>query len=166
MWYIVLLVSFIMIICSFAVASKVEERGDIGFTAIWSLLMVLATAFGGTLVFRRYQTEGAIGFLIGVTAMMGQMFITIFIVFMDYKNLPDVNSEAVQSESAFAAFSFILFVTYTLTAISLYWFRGDLLPINEPAQAAGGPKAAGNAGQPAPLPSSIAKAPAAPVVSV
>ena len=62
-----------MIICSFSVASTVKSNRDLGFSAMWSLFMVVAVAIGGTMVFRKYQTEGAIGFLVGVCAMMGQV---------------------------------------------------------------------------------------------
>ena len=47
--------SFINVITSFCVVAK-SAAGE-GFAAFWSMAMVVCVAFGGTAVFRKYQTE-------------------------------------------------------------------------------------------------------------
>jgi hypothetical protein len=114
-------------VCSFNVLGS--NGAGTGFAAFWSMLMVLSLAFGGTMVFRKYQTEGAIGFLLGVTSMMCQMFFLLFCVFLSFAN--DTNAQYGRDSGAdktYAAFAFILSICYGFVATSLAVFRGDLVP--------------------------------------
>eukprot|EP00520_Triparma_pacifica_P019327 CAMPEP_0118658610 /NCGR_PEP_ID=MMETSP0785-20121206/14663_1 /TAXON_ID=91992 /ORGANISM="Bolidomonas pacifica, Strain CCMP 1866" /LENGTH=136 /DNA_ID=CAMNT_0006551645 /DNA_START=128 /DNA_END=538 /DNA_ORIENTATION=+ len=96
-----------------------------GFAAFWSMSMVVSVAVGGTMVFRKYQTEAAVGFLLGTTSMMAQLFFMMFCVFASYK--PTLAS-ASATDSTYAAFSFFLMISYMVIAFSLFKFRADLLP--------------------------------------
>ena len=96
--------------------------------------MVVGVAVGGTLVFRRYQTEAAIGFLIGVTFMMAQLFFILFCMFVSFGHTTEPNETAEQSDNAngadeaYAAFAFFLFLDYAIVSLSIFVFRSDLLP--------------------------------------
>ena len=96
--------------------------------------MVIGVAVGGTLVFRRYQTEAAIGFLVGITAMMAQMFFVLFCLFVSYGHTTEPNETKDQSDNAnaadeaYAAFAFLLFLDYAIVSASIMIFRSDLLP--------------------------------------
>ncbi|GMI37020.1 hypothetical protein TrCOL_g2539 [Triparma columacea] len=122
-WYVVLFFSFINVICSFCVLAQ-SPAGE-GFAAFWSMSMVVSVAVGGTAVFRKYQTEAAVGFLLGTTAMMAQLFFMMFCVFASYK--PELAS-ASATDATYAAFSFFLMLSYMVLSISLFKFRADLLP--------------------------------------
>ncbi|GMI18558.1 hypothetical protein TrLO_g8939 [Triparma laevis f. longispina] len=124
-WYAVLFFSFIIVICSFAVLAQ-TSAGE-GFAAFWSMIMVVCVAAGGTMVFRKYQTEAAVGFLLGVTGMMAQLFFLLFIVFCAFAGEEAYGSTST-TDRTFAAFAFFLMTSYTVIASSLFIFRADLLP--------------------------------------
>jgi ABC-type Fe3+-siderophore transport system permease subunit len=92
--------------------------------------MVITLAIGGTMVFRRYQTEAAIGFLLGVTSMMSQMFFLLFLIFMSFSHYPQYGHNP-GADNWYSAFAFILSASYGLVAASLAYYRHDLLPSNE-----------------------------------
>ena len=117
--------SFINVITSFCVVAQ-ASAGE-GFAALWSSFMVVAVAIGGTMVFRKYQTEAAVGFLLGVTGMMAQLFFMLFCVSFSFAGVEHVSSVS-RTVSAYAAFAFFLMISYAVVALALFVFRSDILP--------------------------------------
>ena len=93
------------------------------------MVLVIATACGGTAVFRKYQTEAAVGFLLGITCMMAQLFFLLFVVFASFAGSEDYGSVST-TDRTFAAFAFFLMTSYIVVAGSLFAFRSDLLPVD------------------------------------
>ena len=125
MWYVTLLFTVINVICSFIVLS--DTGAESGFTAIWSMFMTLSVAAGGTLVFRKYQTPGAVGFLLGVIVMMCQMFFMLFVVFLSFAG-SETYGAGESTDRAYAAFAFLLMLCYGCMAFVIGHYRGDLIP--------------------------------------
>lgn len=74
-WYLTLFLCAVLVITSIAVAVDLDDAGKSGsrgaaFAAIWSMLLMIALCFGGTLVLRKFRTDIMIGFLVGAVAMM------------------------------------------------------------------------------------------------
>ena len=79
------------------------------------------------MVFRKYQTPGAVGFLLGVIAMMCQMFFMLFVVFLSFAG-SDKYGAGQRTDRAYAAFAFLLMVCYGVMAFVIAKYRADLLP--------------------------------------
>ena len=118
--------TFIYSICAFAVLGADAKAGE-GFAAFWSMVMAISVAVGGTMVFRKYQTEAAVGFLLGMLAMMSQLIFLLFCVFASYAGEEEFKSVST-TDQTFATFAFFLFLSYVITAVGLFSFRADLLP--------------------------------------
>jgi hypothetical protein len=91
------------------------------------MCLSISIAVGGTMVFRKYQTEAAVGFLLGMLCMMAQLIFVLFCVFASFAGL-ETGKEIKTTDQTFAAFAFFLFLSYVVTASSLWLFRADLLP--------------------------------------
>jgi len=127
-WVAVQLLSFCYAICCFAGAAQSDSKGY-GFLAVWSMLMVLAYSAGGTLILRRldYRTPLAVGFLIGVGAVMVNVMLLVAVV--SGSNLAKFGSPiSPPGEGAVQAFAVLLLLGYsTFTAFTVV-YRDTLLP--------------------------------------
>jgi hypothetical protein len=100
-----------------------------GFTAVWSFLLATALSAGGTLVLRRidYRTPLAVGFLIGVSALMANLMLVVAVV--SGSNLAMWGAPTLpSSESATQAFAVILFLLYSAFTLFVAAWRDILLP--------------------------------------
>jgi len=91
------------------------------------MFMTVSVALGGTAVFRKYQTPGAVGFLLGVICMMCQLFFLLFVVFLSFAGSAEYGSSK-DTDRAYAAFAFLLMICYGVMAFVIAQFRADLLP--------------------------------------
>ena len=128
------------------VAASRETGGSsaLGFAAIWTVILCVILSIGGTLVMRKFQTSLAIGFFLGVVAVMSQQMLIIAAIFAgeaDARSDDDPASKDQKSaESAMAVFAMFLFAVYSAFAVLLAVFRKDLirdetLDPNDPALA-------------------------------
>ena len=126
------------------VAASREKGGSaaLGFAAIWTVILSVMLSVGGTLVMRKFQTSLAIGFFLGVVAVMSQQMLIIAAIFAGEADARSDDDEGDQkgAESAMAVFAMFLFVVYSAFAVLLAVFRKDLirdetLDPNDPALA-------------------------------
>jgi hypothetical protein len=103
---------------------------------MWSAFLVIGVAVGGTMVFRKYQTEAAVGFLLGCTGMMAQLFFVMFAVFVGLGSNAASDTQK-DVEKTFAAFAFFLMIAYFLVTVFLFMYRGDLIPVEAGSAPAG-----------------------------
>ena len=115
------------------VAASRETGGSsaLGFAAIWTVILCVILSVGGTLVMRKFQTSLAIGFFLGVVAVMSQQMLIIAAIFAgeaDARSDDDPASKDQKSaESAMAVFAMFLFAVYSAFAVLLAVFRKDLI---------------------------------------
>lgn len=64
--------------------------------------------------------QAAVGFLLGITAMMAQLFFMVFCVFASYGSNP---ASASTTDGVYATFNFFLMTSYMVIAGSLFKFR-------------------------------------------
>jgi len=81
-WITIVVLLFVYGICAIALAVENDSGDDsdnkaIGFAGIFTMILSFALAVGGTLVMRKYQTELAVGFFLGVVIMMSFNFLTL-----------------------------------------------------------------------------------------
>ena len=116
-------------ICSLAAAVKLDnddkgpDRGA-AFVAVWSMLLVICFAIGGTLVLRKYRSNMSFGFFLGTSAMMSQMM---FMNFAIFAGLVDEEEGATSANMAMSAFSFFLWVILTIFTAVLVYDRSHIL---------------------------------------
>jgi hypothetical protein len=96
-WITIVVLLFIYGICAIALAVE-NDSGDesdnqaIGFAGIFTMILSFALAVGGTLVMRKYQTELAVGFFLGVVIMMSFNFLTLTaLLAYEYNECDDAN---------------------------------------------------------------------------
>jgi preprotein translocase subunit SecG len=87
MWFVVAAFAILQIIVSIAAAAKnsTTEGGykSAAFAAIWSMfLVIIFTGLGAQIVFRAQATALQVGFLIGVSAMLCQLFFVLMVIFL------------------------------------------------------------------------------------
>ena len=77
--------AIVQVIVSIAVAvenSKSDGYKSASFAAIWSMFLVIAfTVLGGRIVFGGKSSELLVGFLIGVAAMLAELFFVLMVTF-------------------------------------------------------------------------------------
>lgn len=104
-WITIVVLLFIYGICAIALAVENDSGDDsdnkaIGFAGIFTMILSFALAVGGTLVMRKYQTELAVGFFLGVVIMMAFNFLTLTaLLAYEYNECDDANHR-VQSGTA------------------------------------------------------------------
>jgi glucan phosphoethanolaminetransferase (alkaline phosphatase superfamily) len=86
MWFVVALFGLVQVIVSIAVAAKNSTAGggykSLSFAAIWSMfLVIIFVGLGAQIVFRGQATALQVGFLIGVSAMLCQLFFVLMVIF-------------------------------------------------------------------------------------
>lgn len=74
-WYISLVLVFVFCITAIAFGAQnadgdESDSGAVGFAGIWTMLLAIFLAVGGTFVLRRFKTPLAVGFLLGIVVMM------------------------------------------------------------------------------------------------
>lgn len=96
-WITIVFLLFVYSICAIALAVE-NDSGDeadneaIGFAGIFTMLLSVALAIGGTMVMRKYQTELAVGFFLGVVVMMAFNFLTLTaLLAYEYNECDDAN---------------------------------------------------------------------------
>lgn len=101
-WITIVVLLFIYGICAIALAVE-NDSGDesdnqaIGFAGIFTMILSFALAVGGTLVMRKYQTELAVGFFLGVVIMMSFNFLTMTaLLAYEYNECDDANNRVVE----------------------------------------------------------------------
>lgn len=96
-WITIVVLLFIYGICAIALAVENDSGDDsdnkaIGFAGIFTMILSFALAVGGTLVMRKYQTELAVGFFLGVVIMMAFNFLTLTaLLAYEYNECDDAN---------------------------------------------------------------------------
>jgi len=119
--------TFIQVIVSIAVAAQndptKQEGGLAGasFAAIWSMIMVLMfTVHGAQIVFGAQSTEIGVGYMIGVAAMMVQLFFVLMCIFFVLGTEAKRDGYvAYQSDAAFGTFCLLNMIIYLIWAIIL-----------------------------------------------
>ena len=76
------------------------------------VLLLTGLSVGGSLVMRKYRTSLAVGFFLGVVAIMSQTMLVLFAVFAGRASTTDDEDEK-PADRAFAAFCFFLCIVYT-----------------------------------------------------
>ncbi len=127
MWFCVALFALIQIIVSIAVAAQndpTKKEGGLAsasFAAIWSMFMVIAfTIHGAQIVFGAQSTEIGVGYMIGVAAMMVQLFFVLMCVFFVLATEANkMGYISYQSDAAFGSFCLLNMIIYLIWAIIL-----------------------------------------------
>ena len=115
------------VIVSIAVAAQndpTKKQGGLAsasFAAIWSMLMVVAfTIHGAQIVFGGQSTEIGVGYMIGVSAMMCQLFFVLMCAFFVLATDAQKNGYiSYQSDAAFGSFCLLNMIIYLIWAIIL-----------------------------------------------
>jgi len=82
--------------------------------------------------FGQFRTSIAIGFLLGVIFILSNQMLILFAFFVDRAHRKKNNSMShSEAEKAFAAFSFMIFVIYTIFGIMLAVFRIEVIKQGE-----------------------------------
>lgn len=103
-WYISLLLVFIFCICAIAFGAQnangdESDSGAIGFAGIWTMLLAICLAGGGTFVLRKNKTPPAVGFLLGVVVMMCvNMLVLTALLDQEATNCEDLNNRVSASQ--------------------------------------------------------------------
>ena len=121
------LFALIQIIVSIAVAAQndpTKKEGGLAsasFAAIWSMFMVIAfTIHGAQIVFGAQSTEIGVGYMIGVAAMMVQLFFVLMCIFFVLATEANkMGYIAYQSDAAFGSFCLLNMIIYLIWAIIL-----------------------------------------------
>jgi len=96
-WYVTIFFAFIFSICAIAFAAQNDDgdssdAGAIGFAGVWTMLLAIFLAIGGTFVLRKFKTPLAIGFLIGVVTIMSlNMIVLCALLDQEGTNCRDLN---------------------------------------------------------------------------
>jgi len=104
-WITIVVLLFIYGICAIALAVQ-NDSGDetdnqaIGFAGIFTTILSFLLAVGGTLVMRKYQTELAVGFFLGVVIMMSFNFLTLTALLAYQYNVCDDANTKVEAGTA------------------------------------------------------------------
>jgi uncharacterized membrane protein len=126
-WIAIQVFLFCYMISAFSTAAEGAEGSSNGrknFAYIWTGLLACMLSVGGTLVMKKYRSPLAVGFFIGVSAMMSMnMLITAALSGGDPMN----NALSVSGEHAVTAFAVFLFISYLLFAVVLALFRNTIL---------------------------------------
>jgi len=104
-WITIVVLLFIYGICAIALAVQ-NDSGDeadnkaIGFAGIFTMILSFLLSVGGTLVMRKYQTELAVGFFLGVVIMMSFNFLTLTALLAYQYNVCDDANTKVEAGTA------------------------------------------------------------------
>mmetsp|Transcript_35537 Transcript_35537/g.33708 ORF Transcript_35537/g.33708 Transcript_35537/m.33708 type:complete len:183 (+) Transcript_35537:100-648(+) len=132
MWYVVAFFGLIQCIVSIIVA--VYQKGEGGypsatFAAIWSMfLCILFTIHGAQIVFGGVSSELGVGFMIGVAAMMTQLFFVLMCVFFVLATEAQTAGYAsAPADIAYGVFCLFNMIIYFVYAIILSMHRRSVI---------------------------------------
>ncbi|GMH83513.1 hypothetical protein TL16_g09624 [Triparma laevis f. inornata] len=145
-WYACMFLAVTDMIVACATASTNDDAGRAGsrggaFAAIWSMFMIIGYVSSGTYILRKHKTASAIGFLLGMSFMISQLFFVLFVMFasfattaseIDQEITDEHATSSVTSDRWFAAFSFFIFLVTAIFGVVLGKFRHDgIIPVSE-----------------------------------
>jgi len=109
------------------IATAAEEGSKaIGFSAVWSMFLIIGLVVGGTYMLRNFRTSHGLGIFLGASIGMSVLFFTLFAVFAGYSR--DVQDTEKAASQAYSAFSFLLSLNYLAFSYVLFKKRGFVLP--------------------------------------
>ena len=109
----------------------------LAFAAIWSMFLVLWMAYYNTSALRKnsWGSELMIGFLIGMSGMMSQMFFFLACVFFGYgTSAASKGYKTENADKAMGSFCFFNFILYALWTNLLINKRAELIDVPPPSQ--------------------------------
>ena len=122
-------------------ARRSSLRVFAAFAAIWSMFMIIGYVSSGTYILRKHKTASAIGFLLGMSFMISQLFFVLFVMFasfattaseIDLEITDEHATSSVTSDRWVAAFSFFIFLVTAIFGVVLGKFRHDgIIPVSE-----------------------------------
>ena len=132
--------------CALAVAAENDCDADycsrsMGFAAVWTLLMCMVLAVGGTKVMRDHSSEVHVGFFLGVVVVMAFDMFSLCVLFAGNAKAHAEGSDGKSASEATATFAFFLAVAYGVFAVVLAKFRDEVIRVDS-AEDTGSDKAA------------------------
>lgn len=133
MWIVVLIFAIVQVIVSIAVAAaNTNARGgykSVSFAAIWSMfLVIIFTAVGAQIVFGGRSSELLVGFMIGTSAMLCELFFVLMVIFFILgQNAKDKGYHTAPNDTAYAVFSLLNMIIYFVWAIILTVHRKSVM---------------------------------------
>lgn len=132
MWIVVLIFAVVQVIVSIAVAaanSGANGYKSASFAAIWSMfLVIIFTGLGAKVVFGGKSSALMVGFMMGVAAMLTELFFVLMVVFFVLGTNADTNGySTADSDQAYAAFSLLNMIIYFVWAIILTVHRQTVI---------------------------------------
>ncbi|KAJ1458295.1 hypothetical protein M885DRAFT_614647 [Pelagophyceae sp. CCMP2097] len=126
-WFASIILVVIVFICACALADKHRGGGTtaFGFAAVWTTIMCVAVALGGTVVMRKFQTAYAIGAFLGVIAVLANQCLILVAVFGTESGNDSGHKK--QTDDVFSVFMFFIACVYIFFAALLAVFRNDLI---------------------------------------
>eukprot|EP01041_Mallomonas_annulata_P005291 gene5291-10583_t len=138
--------AFIVVCIAISRIKTGSANSAVSFAGMWTILLLIGVSVCGTLIMRKFQTSIAIGFLLGIFFVLSNQMLIIFAIFIDHSKR-EVIQETIESDKAFAAFSFLLFLVYGIFGTMLGIFRNDVIKevtLNEDDAVSGDKQANGN----------------------
>lgn len=133
-WGVIMLFSIADVIVSIAVASanNTADGGykGLGFSAIWSMFLVLAMVYLGTQAVRSKTGSSPlfVGFLIGFCGMLAQLFFFLACVFFTFATDATTRGyNTAPADNAFGSFAFFNFLLYGAWAFLLASKRASMI---------------------------------------
>jgi len=133
MWYVIMVFALVQIIVSIAVAASndVYPNGykSAAFAAIWSMfLVVIFAGLGAQIVFGGRAQELQVGFLIGVAAMLTELFFVLMVLFFILgNNAQTAGYQTYQADVSYGVFSLINMIIYFVWTIILVVHRKTVM---------------------------------------
>jgi len=123
MWFVIVIFAVVQVIVSIAVAAA--NNTDVGgyksatFAAIWSMFLVIfSTAVGGQIVFAGKSSELLVGFMIGFSAMLTELFFVLMVLFFILSSEATTQmlktAPADKAYGAFCLFNMIIYFVWTI----------------------------------------------------
>lgn len=121
--------SFACFCCSCRGAAGSEVKA-FQFVCIWSFLIALAYAVGGTLVIRmpRFRSALSVGFLIGVSVMLVHLMLIVGVLAGSGMPMFFLGIDPKSSSQAVVAFASLLLISTVFVTVFLVLYRDALLP--------------------------------------
>ena len=115
-----------------AASNDNERKGSkgVGFAAVWSAFMVLALCWFLYKTLKEWRTASSVGFSIGATLTISQMFLCMFAIFVAMAKEAGITADTGTLESdsvTMAIFSFSLFALYSLFGVLLIKYRSHVI---------------------------------------
>eukprot|EP01038_Epipyxis_sp_PR26KG_P009489 gene9489-12783_t len=133
MWFVIVLFAVVQVIVSIAVAATNNTMAggfkSLGFAAIWSMFLVIGfTVLGGRIVMTNRSSELLVGFMIGIAAMLTELFFVLMVMFFIIGQEAGLNGgKTAPSDKAYAAFCLINMIIYFVWTIILTVHRRTVM---------------------------------------